>query len=612
MLKNLAKDLLLPFYGTLCRFFDEIFYTAGRYDYVVFIARRCSNLAEIFFRVRAVDNSDLFPANFITDSAMLSLAPRMAETYRWSRRFPTILVVDDIVIYGKALNAFLEELEDQLYLQLGPEGVTREEISAALLRAVKIRAFARNNQPLLLISRYQSCFTVMETMEPKQWRDLSNRISRLILVSGQVNSSFISGARIPQDRTDWSKLRAAGFSQVMTSYDIFPEDMFCRILPLPDTQYIIYTVRVSLSSVDGRLVAAPFVLLPNMEQTQMDVLTQNVLYHLRAQLGDTPLDPGGSWKDCPRTRAEALTLLLSISLLQEFCARIECEPEYNGAIKLQMNFGTALDPEARRLISRLLDPNVKLLSMAQMDRILLNSFGAAYTRGLAEEMRTNEISTSRGSEWLKERIEDLVYDNSLYNYSQSYWQTQMYQEQWPDSSEETADSFTTVSVLMRQLPALCRDEYPFSHAVGWVFQMVDAGILAIAVRSFTRGRTQYVGQCVKTGEPAQSIMPKRLREFVPVLVLIQRKVRLLNKRFTEEFDRFAQVDEEFDRYKGDLSLFVKGLWNSGQDLEDWDFDLVTLPDYGNKDWMRTARDALRTIQSQQRHMDRYINLTQAE
>lgn len=612
MLKNLAKDLLLPFYGALCLFFDDIFCAADRYDYVVFIARRCSNLVEIFFRVLRGDAGILFPSNFITDGAMLSLVPRMAEMYRWSKRFPTILVVDDIVIYGKSLTAFLEELEDQLYLQLEADSVTREEISAALLRAVKIRAFARNNRPLLLTSRYQSCFTVMKIMEPKQWRDLSNRISRLILVSGQVNSSFISGARIPQDRADWSKPRAAGFSLVTTFYDIFPEDMFCRILHLPNTQYIIYTVRVSRSSVDGGLVAAPFVLLPNMTQAQMDALTQIVLYHLGAQFGDTPLDPGGSWESCPRIRAEALTLLLSASLLQEFCARIECEPEYNGAIKLQMNFGTALNPEAQRLINCLLNPNVKLLSMAQMDRILLNSFGAAYTRGLAEEIRMNELSASRGSEWLKERIEDLVYDNGLYNYSQSYRQTQMYQEQRLDNSEETADSFTAVSVLMGQLPALCQDECLFPHAVGWVFQMVDAGILAIAVRSFTRGRIQYVGQCVKTGEQSQFIMPKRLREFVPVLILIQRKVRLLNKRFMEEFDRFAQVDEEFARYKDDLSLFVKGLWNSGQDLEDWDFDLVTLPDYGSKDWRYTARDALRAIQSQQRHMDQYINSTQAE
>lgn len=612
MLKNLAKDLLLPFYGTLCRFFEEIFHMFGQYDYVVFIARRCSNLAEIFFRVLMGDDGVSFPSNFITDSAMLSLVPQMAETYRWSKRFPTILVVDDIVIYGKSLAVFLEELENQLYLQMEPELVTREEISAALLRAVKIRAFARNNQPLLLTSRYQSCFTVMKTMEPKRWRDLSNRISRLILVSGQVNSSFISGARIPQDRANWSKLRTTGFSQVTTSYDIFSEDMFCRILPLPDTQYIIYTVRVSRSSVDGGLVVAPFVLLPNMTQAQMDVLTQSVMYHLGAQLGDTPLNPGGSWENCLRTRAEAVMLLLSTSLLQEFCARIECEPEYSGTIKLQMNFGTALNPEAWRLINCLLDPNMKLLSMAQMDQILLNSFGVVYTRGMSKGMQMNEIPVSKGSEWLKEQIEDQVYNNGLYNYSQSYWQTQMYQEQQPDNLEETVDSYTTVSVIMGQLPAMCQDERLFSHAVGWVFQMVDAGILAITVRPFTRGRTQYVGQCVKTGEQSQFIMPKRLREFVPVLVLIQRKARLLNRHFVEEFNRFAQVDEEFDRCKGDLSLFVEGLWNSGQDLEDWDFDLVTLPDYGSKDWKRTALDALRTIQSQRRHMDRYTSLTYAE
>lgn len=612
MLKNLVKDLLLPFYESLCRFFTEVFNLRTDYHYVVFVARRCSILAEIFFQV-LTDGAGLpLPGNYLTDSAMLSLVPQLADTYRRNGRFPAILIVDDIVIYGKSLTAFLDELEELLWLELREDGYTREDIVAALRRAIRIHAFARNNQPLLLASRYQSNFTVMQTLEPRQWRDLSNRISRLILVSGRINSSFIVGSRLPRVQTEWPALYAAGFSRVTTTYDAFPQTMFCRTVPLSGAPCLIYTVRILPSSVDGALVAAPFVFFPDMTDEAMEALTQNILEQLRPQFGRTPLDPGGSWARCPRTRAEALNLLLSVSLLQEFCRLTGFLPDYNGRLKLQMNFATALNGEAKAFIDHLMDPTVNLLSMSQMDQLLLRAVCVAGAFVPPGYYWAGEVPSCRGEEALKRQVEDFAYETGMSNYAQSYWQTQMYQERKPSEREETSDHFTTVAVMMGQLSDICRERYPLSQAVSWVLQMVDAGILSIAVRTFARGDGTYVAQCVKTGEQSQFIMPKRLREFIPVLILIQRKARILNRDFYDEFTRFAQVNESFDRRRQDLLEFLDGLNRSGQKLEDWDFDLVTLPDSSSENWMSEAGAALRSMQRQQWYMDEYIDSMRAE
>lgn len=612
MLKNLVKDLLLPFYDNLCRFFAEVFNLRTDYHYVVFVARRCSILAEIFFRVLTDGGGLPLPGNYLTDSAMLSLVPHLADMYRWSGRFPSILIVDDIVIYGKSLTAFLDELEDLLWLELREDGYTREDIVAALRRAIRIHAFARNNQPLLLASRYQSNFTVVQTLEPKQWRDLSNRISRLILVSGQINSSFVIGSRLPRVQTEWPALCEAGFSRVTTTYDAFPQTMFCRTVPLAGAPCLLYTIRILPSSVDGALVAAPFVFFPDMTDEAMETLIQSVLEQLRPQFGHTPLDPDGSWARCPRTKAEALNLLFGISLLQEFCCLTDFPPHYNGSLKLQMNFATELNGEAKAFIATLTNPAVGLLSLRQMDLLLLRAFctnGSFVPPGYDW---AGETPSCRGDEALKWQIEDYAYETGMSNYAQSYWQTQMYQEQKPSEREETSDHFTTVAVMMGHLSDICRKRFSLSQAVSWVLQMVDAGILSIAVRTFARKNGAYVSQCVKTGEQSQFIMPKRLREFVPVLILIQRKARILNRDFYDEFSRFAQVNEPFDQHQQDLLEFLDGLNRSGQKLEDWDFDLVTLPDSSSENWMSEAGAALRSMQRQQWYMDEYIDSMRAE
>lgn len=613
MLKKQVKDILLPFYVDLCRFFEDIFCMGNAYRFVVLIARRCSNLAELFFQVLRGDNGNQFPSNFITDSAMLSMVSHLAETYRWRGRFPPILVVEDIVIYGKTVTAFLEDLEELLFRELEPDGYVREDVVAGLLRAVRIRAFARNSQPLLLASQYQPNFQVMQMMEPTQWRDLSNRISRLLLVNGQINSSFVSGAKLARKDVPWPALREAGFFRVKTTYDAFPETLYCRAVSSTGGWSVIYTVRTFPSSVDGKLVAAPFVFLPDMDETQLDYVIRRVLFWLKPQLGLTPLDEGGSWEGCGRIKLEALTLILSLSLLKEFCSVSKNKLDYNGQIKLQMNYGTALNKEAKTFIDSLLAPDTRLLSMNQMDQLIMNNFGMAHIHGQLFENWMGDKEDCRGNNGLKWQIEDLVYETGINCYMQSYWQTQMYQELEMKERAETSDHYTTVSSLLEKLYDICRDKYPFVQALGWMFQMTDAGILSIAARSIVwKSQNRAVVQCVKTGEQSQFIMPKRLREFIPVLLMQQQRARTMNRSFYDEFFRFALINEDFYAHRKELLQFLEDLDRSGQALKDWDFDLVTLPDSSSENWLSDMKLALTAMQNQQHYMKQYIDMIRAE
>lgn len=603
-LDKLARKVLLPFFDGLDAFFGDIFDTRGNYRYVVFIARRCSNLMEIFFELSLRDKDDNdeegFPSKFITDSALFSLAPGLVRYYRRSGRFPPILVVDDIVIFGQGLDSFLRELEERLYDELKQDGERREDIADALARAVQIRTFARNNQPLLLDSRYQSNFTAARIMKPVEWRDLSNRISRLLLLRGQVNSCFVSGAQLDPTSGKWDALYREGFSRIETTYDSFPETTFCRVARLPGGEAVIYTVRLFSSGEDGAKIAAPFVFSPSMPANVMNEMFQTAL---------DKCGLGYEWQfgvigKSQRTKSEAFAFLLSTSLLNEFCRLSGTKPLYNGKIKLGMNFG-ALPEDEHGFVCCVLDPNAKLLSLSEMDHLFL--YGLAHQREkcwdgyLGIDFRTQDS----GDEGLKERLEDAVYSIGLDHYVRAYWKTQIYQE---EPSDRKVDYFTTAPELFSRFSGSSKDSLP--HTVSWVLQMADAGILAITMREFSSGGTGYVGQCLKTGEQSQFIKPKRLRDLIPILAYIQRKAHTFNWDFERELHKFAAVNEDIRTNMGEIRQFLKELENSGQRLEDWDFDLVTLPDSHSESWEEGMKAALRSLRRKQMLMMDYERLSQ--
>lgn len=602
MLKKLAKGVLPPFYGGLFAFFTDVFDKRDSYDYVIFIARRCSNLMEIFFGLSGRSDEE-FPLNFITDSAAFSRVPEFVRYYRQNKRFPSLLIVDDIVIYGQSLDTFLRELEDRLCDELIPYGASRETVASAFARAVQIRTFARNNQPLLLASRYQSNFTAVEIMEPVKWRDLSNRISRLILLRGQVNSYFISGAKIVPNHVAWGALNQEGFSRINTTYDTFSQTTFCRTLRLPEGETVIYTVRLFSSGVDGSTVAAPFVFLPSLPANVMSDMLQMALDECGARCNQR-FDAA---KECLRTRFELFVLLLSTSLLNEFCRLTGTTPQYNGKIKLQMNFGMALNSDMRQFVDFVLDPETKLLSLYEMDHLLMNGRMYQWRDAWDEYCRTGPRISDKGSEILREELENKIYDVGLNHYARAYWGTQMYQD---ETSESNVDYFTTVPALFDYFFE-SYGERSLPHVVSWVFQMADAGILAITIRALPYGRNNYVGQCLKTGEQSQFIVPKRLRDFIPVLAYIQRKAYIFNRDFDQELHRFSEVNKDIRSHMDEIHKFLMDLEASGQRLEDWNFDLVTLPNPNSKNWTEEITTAVESLLQQRKLMEDYGRLTRA-
>jgi len=488
MLSRYANDILLPFYDDLYDFFKDIFDKRKKYHYIVLATQRCANLADIFLSIVSDSKVPHIPPNVISASALLSTVPTMAKSYKMWGRFPSLLVIEDIHIYGESLNTFLKELEGQLCAQLQPEGATKEQICNSLTQAIQIKAFTRNNKPSLLSSQYQCKFMVAEMMEPKQWHDLCNRISYLSLVCGMVNPSFVVGSRIKKGFENWTALHKSGFSQVDTTYNNFSQKLFCRIVTLKGSQPIIYTIRVFPYAMANGWIAVPFVFLPDLTEQQVDVLTKTIC----SQIGCTSFT-GGLWQNCPQIKAEALTMLLSVSLLKEVCATIGVVVEYADTPKLQMNFGAGLNGDVKNLTDYVLTHSEVLMTLPQMDKAIADALSTSALNRNAGSGR----QLDNGGDALKELLEDLVYEFSIKYYSQDYWNTQMHQEENVQIPTETSDHYILFSAVVEKLCNACQGQYSYHQILSWILQMVDAGILAIAIRTFETGQSRYIAQCVK-------------------------------------------------------------------------------------------------------------------
>lgn len=108
----------------------------GKAFVVALVTRRCHVLFEIFWKIShrsgfweqvqggyfGEDLKKLTPQDlekiylnyFITDNALLASVDQLAKFYQRNKDLPELIIVDELLIHGRALNHFLLELEERL------------------------------------------------------------------------------------------------------------------------------------------------------------------------------------------------------------------------------------------------------------------------------------------------------------------------------------------------------------------------------------------------------------------------------------------------------------------------------------------------------------------
>lgn len=128
-----------------------------------------------------------FEKRCVTDTNIMSLSTEIVSYYHKYQKHINVIVVDELLIHGRALNLFLTDLEKRVLQQLDMES---EQGSQQFLEHLLLFVYAQSRDVLLLLVRYRECLYTRKLLERQAWRDLSARFARLVAVSPVNNACY--------------------------------------------------------------------------------------------------------------------------------------------------------------------------------------------------------------------------------------------------------------------------------------------------------------------------------------------------------------------------------------------------------------------------------------
>lgn len=132
----------------------------------------------------------------VTDTNLSSQFETLKEYFEQRKQELHIMIVDELLIHGRALNLFLSTLEQNL-LDGIQDPTEADFIRSKFLNSIHLYGYTRNDDVLLLLPRYRECLTVSKIRSKVSWRDLSARFARLIAVSSVNNVAYSWSIRTP-------------------------------------------------------------------------------------------------------------------------------------------------------------------------------------------------------------------------------------------------------------------------------------------------------------------------------------------------------------------------------------------------------------------------------
>lgn len=185
---DVAKFLLgdIDFDG-LDSFFGWVL--TSNYTFKVAMARRCFNLCHLlrgsFYES---DQSEI-----ITDNALLLYAADFADYYRKHGSFPSLLLFDDVMLYGRAVYNALYRLEELVLeiLQSEGEDVGRRTVHQELHAATDILVYAMGDTTDVIDNSFLYKVNCFHHRYGSEMLQLTRNISHFLTGFGEANTSHV-------------------------------------------------------------------------------------------------------------------------------------------------------------------------------------------------------------------------------------------------------------------------------------------------------------------------------------------------------------------------------------------------------------------------------------
>lgn len=554
----LGKD----FYEGIKNFYRDV--RNSRYDYKVCLIRRSYVLRRLFLDLEEGGEPAFDTQECMTDGAFLFLCDEVARYYLKNGRFPTIAVIDDILIHGRAINAFLLRVEERIIRCLRDLGYEFNdvEVREELPKTLDIRVYYQNTCPSVVLERYRSKIRSDRTESPILWRDLSNRISLLLSEAGIANASFILSSVVSEHEIPTA---SAGYRRIATRYEGTEEILFLKKKVFGAGVKAIFTVRVLPVSDTGSRRMIPFVFLSEIGAENRRLLWDSVC----EKLLDTQFREviRAFRRGNRRTQDEFCSLVLSQSMLQSFLK--ECGLD-NGALlydqqeiyKIAHNYGNT------QPVCDLIDYIWKtpVFTAEELDQLLYRV--TVQEKVLCRNDDAGSISEEQKSILLKQ-MEDMIYQQGLEAEKHAYAVRKGQESDVTDYKERLSAGELIDTIYQRS-----SEVFSLDHVIAYLLQFMDAGNIVLSVYQNSERRMDAYDQYLKAGEQSLAIEAWRHFDYIPLLAMIDRKCTAGGLDVHQEWKKcFVKILISPEK-AAEIDQFLTDLKESGQRAVDWDFNML--------------------------------------
>lgn len=573
-------------------------------DYVIYIVRRSYLLALMMEKMTGVRMGK--KEKYLTDAAFLLQCDKLAEQYRRSHSFPSILLCDDILIHGRNINHFLVELEKCLQEKLSE--FDGEEIQYALVRALKIYVYARTDEPLLLLGRYELNLKYLRREKPVFIKKLSSGISSLIVYSGMANASYVYSDWIVDTQVE--KLDLGKWKK--TVYQGVEQYVWMRVLGKPSHVKAIYTIRLLSNRFGGRRMI-PFVFLPNLDEKE----TWKLISYIFGKMEQNGFVHGElqwiiEWEKQKGKRSfnELLTLILSSAILKicktEWGIQGADEEKEQEIDKLVRNYRQKDWESTENFIRKIV--SLDLFTVEELDRILLDVISderqvvSVFDDG--EELKVDEQM------YMIDVLENYFYKQGRQEEIEAY---QLSIRPYSENSRRFRRTARGCCFLLNGLA----DGYSLGQAeymTAYFLQMMDAGVLTLS--SYAPSNVNVVGytQYAKPGEQSLLLEVLNKYEYMPLLCDMQTQCWRIGIEMIEGLRRYAE-SSLCDLPPGmgkQLEQFVSNLAEMGQRPSDWNSNYLSKIDERYHIQRHGMKDISEYMERQREHIKNYRNYLERE
>ena len=572
-------------------------------DYKVLMARRMLNLNCVLMQEWDVkSNKQYLTDSIMSNTAFLLSARAIADRYAFKKKFPRILICDDIMLHGRGIMALIDRFERIVSRRLKENHIeiNEKKLRFDLRNAILIYVFAKNNREGLLIDESSYHLSCARTLPISRLRELSQDISNFLQSREVANTSYVMSIQVP-----WHQLRVLFEKR---SGDILrdPGQRFyyrgreMKAYIRERSRRTIETIR--LYYIDENLhngaVLTSLPIFGDIRGNLFDELCAVVAQHLEQYVRYSQISTYLLQKDeeLIKPRAQLLSFLYSILSMADFCQqnlhldgnelyRVLVSGDFN---KIISNFddGDIVRYEILNLFRELcIHSSESRILWDHLDRVAdevnpnLKSDLAGNRTAIFAPLESPEPAQRKKK---YEDAEDIFYEVGM---DAEYDAFRYIQMNIPfDPSRSGVDTIS----LSKYLHIMKGNRGRQSHSLGCMFGLMDSGLVSMNLEVFRSSDGQRIRTVLKAGELATYVLPRRFSVFIPALAYVESQYAKVGKYLRDVigffvdylqghcYERYGVAETRDENLLRDLenrkSLLLY-VYSAGQKFQDWNIEL---------------------------------------